>query len=121
MADSTLYHVWVQTGDADNLAGTDSNVFIQLFGSEGYIDPLHLPPQDIFAFENGQTDKFVLQIPDLGNLTRCCLGHDASADSGCYVVDVKIQNDTSKQTWLFTFNAWLGIEESGALSACADA
>ncbi len=119
--DAVLYNIWVQTGE-ENLAGTDSNVFIQLFGADGYIDPLHLPPQDIFAFESGQTDKFVLQIPDLGDLTRCCVGHDnAEGDSGWYVVNVRVQHAPSGKTWTFTFDQWLGEEESGQLSACANA
>lgn len=121
MSEPEIYNVWVTTGD-DGFAGTDSNVFIQLWGTQGQIDPLHLPPQDIFAFESGQTDKFVLQIPDLGELTRCCVGHDNSeGDSGWYVVDVRVQHETSGKQWTFTFDQWLGLEESGVLSACTDA
>ena len=78
--------------------------------------------KDIFAFESGNTDKFVLEVPDLGDIRRCCVQHDNSeGDSGWFVVDVRIQNQQSGQEWLFSFNQWLGIEESGTLSACIDA
>lgn len=116
----TTYVVWIRTGE-ENLAGTDSHVFIHLTGTAGQTEWIHLPPQDIFAFESGSTDKFVLMVPELGQLTRCCVGHDNSeGDSGWYVVDVRVQHPDSGQEWLFTFEQWLGVEESGELSACVD-
>ena len=53
---TNIYTVWVRTGD-DELAGTDSNVFIQLFGTTGQTESIHLPPRDIFSFESGSVDK----------------------------------------------------------------
>lgn len=115
---TTRYEVWVSTGD-QNLAGTDSNVFIQLVGTGGQTDSLHLPPQDIFAFESSQTDKFVLEVPDLGDLHTCCIGHDnAEGDSGWYVRTVRIRHTEDGREWLFHFEQWLGLEESGKLSTC---
>jgi len=113
-----LYTVWIETGN-QNLAGTDSNVFIQLAGTQGQTDSLHLPAQDIFAFESGATDKFVLDIPELGHITTCCIGHDnAEGDSGWYVKTVRIQHGESGSEWSFTFERWLGVQESGELHAC---
>jgi hypothetical protein len=57
-------------------------------------------------------------VPDLGTLTRCCLGQDATADSGWYVETVRVQDDDTSREWLFVFNRWLGIEEAGSLTAC---
>lgn len=115
-----IYTIWIRTGD-DNLAGTDSHVFIQLFGTTGKTDSIHLPPRDIFSFESGSTDQYVLEVPDIGELTRCCVGHDDSeGDSGWYVVDVRIADDETDREWTFTFNQWIGKEESGKLFACAD-
>lgn len=114
-----LYTIWVATGD-EELAGTDSNVFIRLAGTKAVSDTLFLPPQDIFAFESGAIDKFVLDVPDLGELKECCIGHDNSeGDSGWYVKNVKVQSENN-QEWLFTFERWLGLEESGVLSACVE-
>ena len=118
---ANLYTLWVRTGE-QNLAGTDSNVFIQLFGTQAHTESVFLPPQDIFAFESGNIDKFVLEIPDLGDLVRCCIGHDNSeGDSGWYVIDVRIQQEDTGREWTFTFDQWLGVDESGNLSACVDA
>jgi len=117
----TIYTVWVATGD-EELAGTDSNVFIRLAGSKAVTETVFLPPQDIFAFESGAMDKFVLDVPELGDLKECCIGHDNSeGDSGWYVKTVQVQHGQSGQMWLFTFEQWLGLEESGVLSACVEA
>jgi len=114
------YTIWIRTGD-DALAGTDSNVFIQLFGTTGKTESIHLPARDIFSFEAGGTDQYVLEVPDIGDLTRCCIGHDDSeGDSGWYVVDVRIADDETDREWLFTFNQWIGKAESGKLFACVD-
>lgn len=118
-----IYTIYVRTGD-DTLAGTDSNVYIQLFGTSGQTGEIHLPPRDIFSFESGSVDKYILEVPDIGDLTRCCLRQDASetgAASGWLVKDVRIEDDETSRAWIFTFDCWLGIEESGKLSACVDA
>lgn len=117
-----IYTIYLRTGD-DPLAGTDSNVFIQLFGTTGQTEEIFLPARDIFSFEAGGTDKYVLEVPDVGDLARCCLRQDNSEvgpSSGWFVKDVRIEDDDTDRAWTFTFNCWLGLEESGRLSACVD-
>ena len=116
---TNVYYLWVTTGDQP-LGGTDSNVFVQLFGTTGHTESIYLPPEDVFAFEAGSVDKFVLQVPDIGDLTRCCIGQDASADSGWFVETVRVKDDDTAREWLFTFNQWLGMEEAGTLAACVE-
>jgi hypothetical protein len=117
-----IYTIYIRTGD-DSLAGTDSNVFLQLFGTTGQTEEIFLPARDIFSFESGGTDKYILEVPDIGDLTRCCLRQDASEigpSSGWQVKDVRIEDDETDRAWTFTFDCWLGLEEAGTLSACAD-
>lgn len=116
---TNIYSIWIKTGQ-EPLAGTDSNVFIQLFGTNGRTESIYLPPEDVFAFESGSVDKFILEVPDLGDLTRCCIGQDGSVDSGWYVETVRVQDDDTDREWLFVFNQWLGMEEAGRLSACVE-
>jgi hypothetical protein len=111
------YTVWVTTGE-EPLGGTDSNVYLMLYGSAGQTDWIHLPTEDVFAFEEGSTDKFVLDVPDLGDLTRCCVSHDGSADSGWYVDNVRVRHNGSSEEWLFTFDQWVGEEEAGRRAVC---
>lgn len=114
-----LYTIWITTGDQP-LGGTDSNVYLLLTGTHGQTDWIHLPPEDIFAFEQGSTDRFVLDAPDVGDLTRCCVAHDNSADPGWYVQDVRVQHNATGRTWDFHFAQWLGEEESGRLAVCVE-
>lgn len=111
------YTVWVTTGDVA-LGGTDSNVFLMLFGEAGQTDWIHLLPEDIFAFEQGSTDKFVIIAPDVGRLTQVCVSHDDSADSGWHVASVRVLHHASQQTWTIPFNQWVGQEEAGRLVVC---
>jgi hypothetical protein len=113
------YTVWIKTGEQP-LGGTDSNVFIMLYGQNGQTDWIHLPPQDLFAFEDGSLDKFVLVAPEVGALTQCCVGHDNTADSGWFVEAVRVQHLASGQEWTFRFGEWVGEEEAGRLVVCAD-
>lgn len=113
------YTVWVKTG-TQALGGTDSNVFVMLFGTTGNTDWIHLPAEDAFAFEEGAVDKFVLLAPEVGDLTRVCVAHDASADSGWYVEDVRVRRHADEREWTFTFQAWVGDEEAGRRSVCAN-
>ncbi len=112
------YQVWVHTG-SQPLAGTDSNVYIMLYGTQGRTDWILLPAEDAFAFEENAVDKFLLDLPDLGDPTRVCLSHDESVDSGWYVNNVRIEGSDGR-TWTFTFNSWIGEEEAGRRVVCAD-
>jgi hypothetical protein len=114
------YTVWVTTGDQP-LGGTDSNVFVMLFGAAGQTEWIYLPAEDAFAFEENSVDKFILEAPDVGELTRCCVGHDASADSGWYVKSVRVQHLPTGKTWDFTFESWVGDEEAGRRAVCSEA
>ncbi|MDX1992219.1 MAG: PLAT/LH2 domain-containing protein [bacterium] len=116
---TNTYAVTITTGDVA-LGGTDSNVFIQFTGTNGRTDSIYLPPRDVFSFEAGSVDRFVLEVPDVGDLTRCCVGHDGAVDSGWYVVDVLIQDDETTREWHFRFDQWLGQEEAGRQFACVD-
>jgi hypothetical protein len=116
---TNIYSIWVKTGD-EPLGGTDSNVYLQLFGTTGKTEAIYLPPEDIFAFEQGSIDKFILQVPDVGELNKCCIGQDASVDSGWYVETVTVKDDETDREWVFVFNQWLGIEEAGTLAACVE-
>lgn len=90
-----VYTIYVRTGD-DPDAGTDSSIFIQIFGTTGQSEEILLPARDLFAFEAGGTDKFILQAPDLGDLTRCCLRQEPSEGdpaSRWQVKEVRVEDD----------------------------
>jgi hypothetical protein len=114
-----MYAVWIKTGDQP-LGGTDSNVYIMLYGANGATDWIELAGEDIFAFEEGSTDQFVLELPDLGVLSRCCVAHDNSADPGWYVENVRVRHLPSGRDSVFTFQQWVTSEDGGRLYVCVD-
>lgn len=59
----------VKTGDVRG-AGTDANVFVQIFGAEGDTGKLQLRSAENTKnkFERGRTDQFVLEAVDIGKV-----------------------------------------------------
>jgi hypothetical protein len=117
MADKT-YAIHVTTGD-DPVAGTDSNVYVELIGEKGRSGEFVLGG-DLFAFEIGQTDRFEVTLSNLGDIRQVCLRHDASIDPGWYVKSVGVE-DGAGGIWSFTFERWLDPKEGDGLEACIDA
>jgi hypothetical protein len=114
---TNIYTIWIRTGSGET-GGTDAQVYIQLVGTQGKTEPVHLPSRDVFTFEAGSIDRFVLEVPDIGEVTRCCLGHDGSDPAGWYVAEVRIQDDDTERGWTFMFDRWIGDE--GKTFSCVD-
>ena len=73
----TTYQIDVYTGDRAK-AGTDANVFINLFGKAGSTGKRALKDSKNTRnkFEKGQMDTFELEVADLDELTKCVVNHD---------------------------------------------
>lgn len=77
------YKIAVKTGDVRG-AGTDANVFIQIFGENGDTGDRKLESSGN-NFERGKTDIFTVEAIDLGELAKIRVGHDGSGvGSGWY-------------------------------------
>jgi hypothetical protein len=62
------YRVTVKTGD-DPRAGTDANVFLQMFGEEGQTSKFLLREEgDQSRFDRGRTDEFAIRTKDVGKV-----------------------------------------------------
>ncbi|KAL9984866.1 hypothetical protein ACROYT_G007207 [Oculina patagonica] len=72
------YEVEVTTGIQEG-AGTDANVFITIYGSNGQSQEKKLKG-NLFEnnFEKGKVDNFVLQIMDVGEILKIKIRHDNS-------------------------------------------
>ncbi|XP_070308521.1 lipoxygenase homology domain-containing protein 1-like [Odocoileus virginianus] len=68
------YEVKVYTGDVIG-AGTDADVFINIFGEYGDTGERRLENEKD-NFEKGAEDKFMLDAPDLGQLIKINVGHN---------------------------------------------
>ena len=112
---ATTYHVSVKTGDKFG-AGTDANVFLEMFGEKGESGrlPLESAEKRGNKFERDQTDMFRLEAPDIGRMQRILIGHDGSgAGSAWYLEEVRISVPTRGENYLFLARRWLDDDKGG--------
>jgi lipoxygenase homology domain-containing protein 1 len=76
--ENVKYEVSVVTG-AEKGAGTDANVSIILYGENGDTGLRPLKQSFKNLFEKGQTDKFIIECLDLGELQKLHVEHDNSS------------------------------------------
>uniref|UniRef100_A0A8D0DE08 Lipoxygenase homology PLAT domains 1 n=1 Tax=Sander lucioperca TaxID=283035 RepID=A0A8D0DE08_SANLU len=101
------YEIIVITGDLKG-AGTDANVFISIYGVNGDSGKRHLRQTFRNLFERGRTNRFVLEMLDLGELLRVKVEHD-STGCGCgwYLECVEVTNTANSVTTIFQCGKWL--------------
>ncbi|XP_060083246.1 lipoxygenase homology domain-containing protein 1-like [Ylistrum balloti] len=108
------YFVEVYTGDKFK-AGTDANVFLQLFGERGDTGRRMLltSRNNSNKFEQGSMDAFEIEAVDLDNLTKVKVGHDGSnAGSGWYLDKVVVREfESAKESFVFQCDKWLDTGE----------
>ncbi|CDQ62070.1 unnamed protein product [Oncorhynchus mykiss] len=68
------WSLWIWTSDLPG-AGTDASVYFQIYGEKGKSDEMRLDNK-ADNFEQGQLDKFMVELPDLGKLTKCRIWHE---------------------------------------------
>ncbi|XP_029365801.1 lipoxygenase homology domain-containing protein 1-like [Echeneis naucrates] len=106
------YEIIVITGDVKS-AGTDANVFITLYGVNGDSGRRHLRQKFRNLFERGHTDRFVLEMLDLGELLRVKVEHDDSrSNSGWYLECVEVTNTANSVTTIFQCGKWLDTHKA---------
>jgi hypothetical protein len=111
-ANRSSYSIEVKTGDYAD-AGTDANVYINIFGDKGQSGKIRLNSYlSGNAFERGDLDKLTIKAPDVGNVNRIEVSHDNSyAAAGWYLSNVRIKKGS--QDLFFEAEDWL---ESGKLA-----
>ena len=62
------YRIMIKTGDESD-AGTDANVYLQMFGEKGKTQNFSLREEgDKRRFEKGRMDKFLIRTQDIGKV-----------------------------------------------------
>ena len=85
------YRITLKTGDEKD-AGTDANVYLQMFGEKGKTQTFALREEgDKRRFEKGRMDKFLIRTLDIGmvNQLLCFFLRD-------FVVKYRACNDLSR-------------------------
>ena len=109
------YEVKVYTGDVSG-AGTDANVFINLFGEHGDTGKRPLSKKFKDLFERNQVDEFKIEALDLGSLTKLQIEHDNKGfGAGWFLDKVVVTNLTDNTTTHFPCSQWLDKKKGDKL------
>ncbi|KAM6219878.1 lipoxygenase homology domain-containing protein 1 isoform 3-T3 [Rhynchocyon petersi] len=104
------WSLWVWTTDLKK-AGTNSPIFIQLYGKKGRTDEMLLNPNNKW-FKPGKIEKFTIEIPDLGMFYKIRVWHDRrSPGSGWHLERMTLMNTLTKDKYNFNCNRWLDANE----------
>ncbi|XP_025021880.1 lipoxygenase homology domain-containing protein 1 [Python bivittatus] len=104
------WSLWIWTSDIKG-AGTDAPIFLQVYGDKGKSDEMKLD-NNSDNFEAGQTDKFMIELPDLGTLFKVRIWHEKrSPFSGWHLNKVTLLKTLTKEKYTFSCSRWLDINE----------
>jgi len=104
------YKILIVTGDISG-AGTDADVFIQMFGDKGDSGVQFFDAKRS-AFERGKEDMFGLELVELGDIKKIKIGHNNSGvGSGWFLDKITVSNLTTGQQWFFPCGRWLDKDE----------
>ncbi|XP_030824848.1 LOW QUALITY PROTEIN: lipoxygenase homology domain-containing protein 1 [Camarhynchus parvulus] len=104
------WSLWIWTSDIKN-AGTDATIFFQIYGDKGKSDEMKLD-NNSDNFETGQTDKFMIELPDLGNFYKLRIWHEKrNPFAGWHLNKVTLLKTLTKEKYTFNCGRWLDINE----------
>ena len=106
------YEIIIMTGDVKE-AGTDANVFITIYGVNGDSGQRQLRQKFRNLFERGHTDRFVLEMLDMGELLRVTVEHDNSGSAASWFLEcVEVTNTANSVTTIFQCGKWLDVRKA---------
>ncbi|TKS84776.1 Lipoxygenase -like proteiny domain-containing protein 1 [Collichthys lucidus] len=106
------YEIIVITGDQKG-AGTDANVFITVYGTNGESGRRQLRQRFRNLFERDQTDRFMLEMLDMGELHKIRMEHDNSGLCPGWLLDrVEVTNTSNGVTTVFICGKWLDTKKA---------
>ncbi|KFP75955.1 Lipoxygenase homology domain-containing protein 1, partial [Acanthisitta chloris] len=104
------WSLWIWTSDIKN-AGTDATIFFQIYGDKGKSDEMKLD-NNSDNFETGQTDKFMIELPELGTFYKLRIWHEKrSPFAGWHLNKVTLLKTLTKEKYSFNCGRWLDINE----------
>ncbi|KAG9353677.1 hypothetical protein JZ751_011799, partial [Albula glossodonta] len=104
------WSLWIWTSDVKG-AGTDAQVFLQIYGEKGKSDEMKLE-NNSDSFEQGQLDKFMIEMPDLGKIQKLRIWHEKRHPfAGWHLDRVTLLRTLTKEKYSFSCGRWLDINE----------
>uniref|UniRef100_A0A673CI95 Lipoxygenase homology domains 1a n=1 Tax=Sphaeramia orbicularis TaxID=375764 RepID=A0A673CI95_9TELE len=104
------WSLWIWTSDVKG-AGTDAQVFLQIYGETGKSDEIKLE-NNSDSFEQGQLDKFMIEMPDIGRLTKVRIWHEKRHPfAGWHLARLTVLKTLTMEKYSFECGRWLDINE----------
>uniref|UniRef100_A0A671XMC4 Lipoxygenase homology PLAT domains 1 n=1 Tax=Sparus aurata TaxID=8175 RepID=A0A671XMC4_SPAAU len=104
------WSLWIWTSDVKG-AGTDAQVFLQIYGEKGKSDEIKLE-NNSDSFEQAQLDKFMIEMPDIGKLLKLRIWHEKRHPfSGWHLARVTLLKTLTMEKYSFQCGRWLDINE----------
>ncbi|XP_016306772.1 lipoxygenase homology domain-containing protein 1-like [Sinocyclocheilus anshuiensis] len=104
------WSLWIWTSEIKG-AGTDAQVFLQAYGETGKSDEMKLESKSD-SFEQGQCDKFIIEMPDIGKIRKLRIWHEKrNPFSGWHLGRVTLMKTLTREKYSFACNRWLDINE----------
>ncbi|XP_037833937.1 lipoxygenase homology domain-containing protein 1-like [Kryptolebias marmoratus] len=104
------WSLWIWTSDMAN-AGTDADISFQVYGEKGKSDEIRLDNKSD-NFEQGQVDKFMVELADLGKLIKLRIWHEKrNPFAGWHLSKVTLMKTLTKEKYTFPCERWLDINE----------
>jgi lipoxygenase homology domain-containing protein 1 len=109
------YIVEVQTGKKSG-AGTDADVFINIFGKYGDTGERYLKHSKTHSnkFERGNVDVFLIEAVQLKQLQKIRIGHNNKMPGSAWFLEkvtIKEENGNGKYDHEFECKRWLAVDE----------
>ncbi|XP_062836432.1 oxygen-regulated protein 1 isoform X2 [Anolis carolinensis] len=97
----------ISTGDQP-MAGTSSQVYITLYGDQSNSRAIFLDGEEKKVFERGNTDTFIIDTEDVGDLYKIRIGHNNSGETPAwYCKELQLQNLVTEEQFDFPVDKWL--------------
>nr|KAG5694176.1 hypothetical protein BaRGS_016022 [Batillaria attramentaria] len=107
------YEVTVTTGDFSE-AGTDSKIFMTVFGTKGSSSPIELEKNED-RFERARTDMIKMEIDDVAPLKKIRIALDGKGSrKSWYLEKIELRNMDTGTLSVFKYDGWLGKGKEGA-------
>uniref|UniRef100_A0A3B4VR63 Lipoxygenase homology PLAT domains 1 n=1 Tax=Seriola dumerili TaxID=41447 RepID=A0A3B4VR63_SERDU len=104
------WSLWIWTSDVKG-AGTDAQVFLQIYGQKGKSDEIKLE-NNSDSFEQGQLDKFMVEMPDIGRLLKVRIWHEKRHPfAGWHLAKLTLLKTLTMEKYSFECGRWLDINE----------
>ncbi|KAL2100047.1 hypothetical protein ACEWY4_004441 [Coilia grayii] len=109
---NTCYDIAVVTGDEDG-AGTDANVFLTLYGTNGDSGKKALRQKCRNLFERDKMERFTLELLEMGDLTHVIIEHDSTGIKPGWLLDnMEITNTSNNVSTKFYCGKWLDLNRA---------